>query len=750
MSSSHALGAYTQRWIAAAGVCALGIVGIMPANPAAADSFTPAVSASTAPAAAPDAIAPQVLGKHPTDIVGKQSRISVNFGAGHTGEVTIKDGDRVLGKGPVIDGVGEIDVTWKNGGAREIVASLLSIQDRKRIDSAPRVYQIVDLDREIYDIEVGSETVGVVSPQLRWSFGNYLNTDGQGFEKQVVEGNVNLLGSATNAQEKTNQEFEFHGGVGKQDVEGNTVIEYRGSVKLSYGKSRDYIFTDPIVTLDNEGYGYLTAVFTDSAADPAYQGKRRTIAQFDDDGMALKENQEGTVLSGTPLWDTATWEGTWEIGHRGSYPSDMLASVAREGREIWYSNGDSSDATKPPTALTVKYQQNDNIKVDLWDEGANHPGDIKGDAAEITTHVQAAAREGEVELFSDGELIGRGRSDVNGIASIKPEWKHGGSQNVSARFTADQGGGQLTSPEVLYRVVDPVRVVDDVEVSGNTKVVDRGKLSWSFGNYYSPFFNYGFVKHAVSGDVNVPEVDEEDGSAMTSAPIVFHSGVGSSDTNGNVHVKFAGTGAVTSGSELRWEFTDPEVYVGSDGHGYVTAIFTDNHADEDHRGKRVTVAEFTSATITEENGVTTVKATPMYSGHTAAGTWAADYRDAYPNSMLMHMSNLGRAFYHQTGASSDGSKQPLPLTFSYSTAPEPTPTQPAPTDPVPTQPVPTDPGPTGPVPSQPVPTATVTNRPPASPKPLLPVTGAGGVGLLAGLAVGAGALGLVIRRRAHQ
>ncbi|MDO5727658.1 MAG: LPXTG cell wall anchor domain-containing protein, partial [Bowdeniella nasicola] len=333
-----------------------------------------------------------------------------------------------------------------------------------------------------------------------------------------------------------------------------------------------------------------------------------------------------------------------------------------------------------------------------------------------------------------------------GKATIDVMWEVGGQHEITATFTPDSDpSAMLESPASLYRVVDPSWHVDMVELGADALALDPATTSftWSFGNYYLEFFQSGFTKEAIGDNVLLYPADTAAGvdndpigtmSDDTNAEFQFTNGMGHKDSQGNVAVDFTGIARVKSGDMLFWDFKDPQVRIGADGHGYVTAELTDSWADPDRQGVRVLVGEFetsdgpnivTAGISTQAAGETWRHyMKPKYADHTAAGTWAADFTGSYPNEMLANMAEDGRAFWYDTGSSSDAFKPPHQMMLQYEDVEEAEEPEPDPTEPP------------APQPTTPVP-----------PEPKLPITGANSTALALLMVGVSGAGALLIRRK---
>lgn len=305
------------------------------------------------------------------------------------------------------------------------------------------------------------------------------------------------------------------------------------------------------------------------------------------------------------------------------------------------------------------------------------PTDFAGEDVTVSATVVPVGAAGSVEFFSGETSLGSA-AVVDGVATVTTDVLTGGAHQVRAVFTAANEEGAFDtfsgseSAEQTFRIVDPARVIDDIEVGATAKLITGGQLEWTVANYVS--LGTGPAKSVLGGDVVLAELPEDaDATDRANQAFLFSGGTGVEDAAGNRIVEFDGEVRLTSGSIPEWNFRQPHVHVNAAGEGYVTAI-----VDGVYRGSildgedvaygpvRVTVATFTGASPATADGETSFTVTPIWEDQTAAGTWAGEFTGSFPNEFVQHLHSGIRGFFIQSGTTGSNLTKPvLPLALAY-------------------------------------------------------------------------------------
>ncbi|MGO1628264.1 LPXTG cell wall anchor domain-containing protein [Microbacterium sp.] len=318
---------------------------------------------------------------------------------------------------------------------------------------------------------------------------------------------------------------------------------------------------------------------------------------------------------------------------------------------------------------------------------------LLGASAPVAASVRAVPAEGEsaralsglVEFF-DGE-VSLGETELvaegdRGIAELETDlWPAAGAREVTAVFTpeADSGYAASTSAPRTYRVVDTTRMVPDVELQGGAEAeADHASLQWTIGNIWFNNFKVGFERQAIEGDVTLPEMpapgpgaSDEELKEYYFRPFTFSHGSGARDAEGNRVISFDGTARLTSGSANQWNFADPEVRIGANGDGYITAEFSGfyavGNARQDYGPVRVTIATFSGAELEADDSGRVDASIPLnWTGQARnAGTWFYDYEDSFPNEFVALLNPLVAPFFARSAVATDASKAPHPVVLSF-------------------------------------------------------------------------------------
>ncbi|QAY72873.1 hypothetical protein ET445_05480 [Agromyces protaetiae] len=173
------------------------------------------------------------------------------------------------------------------------------------------------------------------------------------------------VGSPTS---NTGTEVVIDGGTGTVDADGNVEIEWDGSFTVVfYGGYTYWTATDPVLTLDAEGNGQLTATAGGYGASMEDLTKWEALtptqivladitgAAVSDTGFTVTPDFLGVsvnVVGGTPqVAKTTQNEAFW-----GSFPQSFVDFQQLTGQSsYWYSSGGARDAAKPTRPIHVAY-----------------------------------------------------------------------------------------------------------------------------------------------------------------------------------------------------------------------------------------------------------------------------------------------------------------------------------------------------------------------------------------------------------
>ncbi len=258
---------------------------------------------------------------------------------------------------------------WPTGGAYAVTATFTpaSGSGLAASVSAAQTYRIVDTERIVPDIALaGDPQLDIVDGSLTWSIGNiWFGNFNVGFEREVVSGNVTLpeLGLGTTIaerQEYYTRPFTFSAGSGQADAEGNRIIDYEGTARLTSGNGHQWNFSDPTVHISAAGDGYITAVFSgfyDIGGMQPYGPVRVTIATFT--GASIEVDAHGAATAEIALnWEgQARGAGTWSQEHNASFPNEFVA-LLNPGISLFFTkSGVATDASKAPLPITLSFRE---------------------------------------------------------------------------------------------------------------------------------------------------------------------------------------------------------------------------------------------------------------------------------------------------------------------------------------------------------------------------------------------------------
>lgn len=609
---------------------------------------------------------PQPVANHPTHYANEASSLKATI-SDTTVSGTVKftvDGVEVA-SADVVNGVAQADdVMFTDGGAKQVVAEFTSTDGATTLTSEAQLFRVVDRAPLVDTVAVGTGNE-VSEGELAWTFGNYyLDFFKSGFSKEVGSGNVKLGEMPDDGTKSaTNQELIFHTGTGTFDKADAVEVDFTGTGIVRSGKDVTFEFTDPVFTVDAEGNGQLTALFTEPTyADASYHDQRQLVAEFTGATRTYDAATETMTIVATPMHEDHFADGTWRDGYTGGFPNAVLSAMGMGVRPFFFNSGSSSDPSKAPHDITVTFKVAKDVEV-VDQPMENHPTDFADGMTTLHAQITGADKSGTVTFYVNGEEVGTADADADGKATLEVQLPGGGHAVTASIEKAD--GTKVMASEKTYRVVDLTPLVPVITMGHKVDDLEDATLTWSFGNYYLEFFKSGFKKGVESGNVTLKPAEEPaDGQAATDQEIVFSKGIGSIDADGNGHILWSGSAFVTSGNALKWTFTNP-AYTFSPTGGYLTAIFSDSMADADHNGQVVRIAEWQSVTIEDGSTMVTHTVNPIFADHTAAGTWSGNFTGGFPNEMLTNMGSGGRGFWYESGSSSDPSKSTSDLVVTY-------------------------------------------------------------------------------------
>ncbi len=259
----------------------------------------------------------------------------------------------------------------------------------------------------------------------------------------------------------------FSNGEGSVAADGTTEIAWTGSFTVAfYGGLTYWSAADPVLTLDGNGNGRLTATASgygtsmeDMTQWVPISGREIVLADItgaaaDDDGFTVTPDYLGKTVTtaGTPQTTTgATW---------GSFPQSFVDFQQLTGQSsYWYSSGGSRDGAKPTTPLEVSYTLASGPGTDPGDE---EPGEgeqdidvtvpaapepetgtfgwafTSDDAVSLGTAVQAGST-----FTADGSLNTIAVTDTRSGGAGAYSWSISGSVSDFAAGTSSFSGGYL-------------------------------------------------------------------------------------------------------------------------------------------------------------------------------------------------------------------------------------------------------------------------------------------------------------------
>lgn len=164
----------------------------------------------------------------------------------------------------------------------------------------------------------------------------------------------------------TNNRAVFSDGTGTVDLaSGTATVEWTGSfTSVFYGGMSYFSATDPVLTIDADGTGTLTATLSGFQADMAdpetwvpITPKTVPVANLSNveltaEGLTVTPDYLGVTVTGTTQTTTgANW---------GSFPQEFVDFQQGTGTAAyWYSSGGAADARKPAAELNVGWAVED-------------------------------------------------------------------------------------------------------------------------------------------------------------------------------------------------------------------------------------------------------------------------------------------------------------------------------------------------------------------------------------------------------
>lgn len=314
-----------------------------------------------APAAATAvSVGAQPSGDFSTDFAGEDVTVSATVSPVVAGHVEFFAGTVGLGTAEIIDGVATIVTDDLIGGSNAVTA-VFTPEDAVLYEgstSAAQTFRIVDRERVIDDIEVGEAVEQITAADLEWTIANYWSSFGYSFGKEAVSGDVTVPGDQGSLEADSNRAFAFTNGTGHRDAQGNAVIDFTATARVSSGDASRWDFTDPQVLMDANGDGYITAEFSgffrmEGLAEFDYAPQRVTIATFTGADVTAADGAESFTV--TPIWEGQSASGTWANDRTGSFPNEFTSLLYSGIRSFFHESGSSADVNKAVKPISVSF-----------------------------------------------------------------------------------------------------------------------------------------------------------------------------------------------------------------------------------------------------------------------------------------------------------------------------------------------------------------------------------------------------------
>lgn len=162
----------------------------------------------------------------------------------------------------------------------------------------------------------------------------------------------------------TRQVVTLDDGRGRVEQDGSATIAWSGAWTVNfYGGLVPFTLSDPVLTVDDEGVGRLTADLSGYGSSQENPGEKTPIAPVEDvvvatyrdvevdpDGFVVEPDYAGVEVD-VPAGASAQLRtgDAW-----GSWPQPFVDFHARTGlTSYWYSSGGAADPDKPPAPITV-------------------------------------------------------------------------------------------------------------------------------------------------------------------------------------------------------------------------------------------------------------------------------------------------------------------------------------------------------------------------------------------------------------
>lgn len=400
---------------------------------------TPTAAFADEPAVTTTSMNPPLNADHTIYVLGEASPVSarVTSEAGApTGSVEFFDSEYSLGTAELepsneTTSVAELETDqWQSSGAREVSARYLPEGDFAESTSRETTYRIVDTSRIVDDIDfVGECTAPVTEATLDWTIANiWFSNFRVGFEREVVDGNITLPDMTPGTtipelQEYYSRPFTFHSGNGEKDEDGNRVINFSGTARLTSGSGNEWNFTDPQLHISAAGDGYITAEFSGFyrvSGQQDYGATRVTIATFNNAEVSSVES--GAVSTTIELnWDgQARGAGTWAHDFNNSFPNEFIA-LLNPGVNLFFAESSvSTDSSKIPKPISLSFTEaaSDCGEADDDAPEENEPGEE--DKAAGNAPSQESAEDGQAATNAPVAKTGPARTELAETGSEQP------------------------------------------------------------------------------------------------------------------------------------------------------------------------------------------------------------------------------------------------------------------------------------------------------------------------------------------
>lgn len=260
---------------------------------------------------------------------------------------------------------------WPAGGAYDVTAIYAPADGSGYVGSHSTAvtYRIADTSRVVPDIELTDDTAAEIhNASLEWSIANiWFSNFTVGFEREVISGSVSLPEMTPGSTIAERQQyywrpFTFSEGTGTTDVQGNRIINFPGTARLSSGNGNQWDFTDPQVHISSAGEGYITAVFEGFykvGNQQNYGPTRVTIATFNE--AIFDTSDEGVTHATIELIyeGQANGTGTWAMDYNDSFPNEFVA-LLNPGVSLFFTKSSvSTDESKIPHPITLSFSESE-------------------------------------------------------------------------------------------------------------------------------------------------------------------------------------------------------------------------------------------------------------------------------------------------------------------------------------------------------------------------------------------------------